>query len=795
MISLNWVNDYVDIKDEDKKELAVKITKAGVNVEAVETKYIDNLVIGKVVKCVNHPNSDHLHICQVDIGNKTTQIVCGASNVKEGIKVVVALPGCKLPGDNEIKAGKIRDEESNGMICALFELGVEEKTEENYNKGIHIIEDSSKFKPGDDANEYLGLDDTLLELDIHKHRNNDCYYHIGFAYIIGSILNKKVKLPKPKYKEISDNINDYMSLKVETEKCPYYTCRMVKDVEIKESPEFIKKRLISVGMRPINNVVDISNYVMLEYGQPLHFFDKDKLGSKVVVRDAKENEEIITLDNVKRNLLSSDIVITDGKKPVCIAGVMGGQNTEVDNNTKNIFIESAIFNGVSIRYTSSRLDLRSEASIRYGKGLNYEYTDMALDRACELLEKYASAKILTGTIKYDKVDKTEKTTTFKTCDLNNILGLSMTDDDVKTELGRLDFDYKYKKGEFTVIIPRRRLDIEPQMNDIAEEIGKLYGYHNLESVLPQIPTKRGEYIGDVKLRKLVSKRLRALGLNETRTYTLVSDQLSKLFCYEDKKHIVLPSPMSIDKSVLRTTLIPSLLGVYDYNKARHVNDINLYEIAKTYSKDKDEYKEDIKICMLMRGNYLINNWNGNTKVDFYIIKGIVENLLDYLGFKNRYTFEKEKINDLHPGICASIKLDREKIGVIGKVHPGVKKDDIYVAELSLTALYQKTIKPLKYKAASKYPEIKKDLAFIVKKEVSAKEIMDKIKKSGGRLLTDIDIFDIYTGENVKEDEKSVAFSLVFSDPNKTLSDEEATEIFEKIINDVCSNDFAVLRNK
>ena len=794
MISLNWVNDYVDIKDEDKKELAVKITKAGINVEKVETNYINNLVIGKVEECIDHPDSDHLHVCKVNVGDKTVQIVCGAPNVKKGIKVIVALPGCILPGNFEIKAGKIRGEESNGMICALFELGVEEKTEENYNKGIHIVEEKG-IKVGSDANEYLGLDDTVLELDVHKHRNNDCYYHIGFAYIVGAVLNKKVKLPTFKFKEIKKSIIDYMKLKVDTNKCPYYTCRMVSDVKVGESPEFIKKRLISAGMRSINNVVDISNYVMLEYGQPLHFFDKDKLGNKVVVRNAKEGEKIVTLDGVERELLTSDIVITDGKKPVCIAGVMGGENTEVDENTKNIFIESAIFNPVSIRYTASRLDLRSEASIRYGKGLNYEYTTLALDRACYLLEKYAGAKIYTGIIKHDKVDKKELVTSFKTIELNNLLGLSMTDEDVKTELGRLDFEYTYKKDTFTVIIPKRRLDIEPQVNDIAEEIGKLYGYHNLESTLPRVTTKRGEYIGDVKLRKDISKRLRTLGLNETRTYTLVSDEMSKMFNYDNKKHIVLPSPMSIDKSVIRTSLIPSLLSVYDYNNARHVDNINLYEIAKTYHKEKDEYVEESKICILMKGNYLTNNWNNSYKVDFYLIKGIVENLLDYLGFKNRYTFEKNSIDDLHPGVGATIKLDRENIGIIGRIHPSIRKDDIYVAEISMKKLYEKTIKPIKYKEASKYPSIRKDLAFIVKKDVTALALMNQIKKSGGRLLTDIDIFDVYTGDNVGKDEKSVAFSLTFADNNKTLSDEEATEVFEKIIKDVETKMNATLRNK
>ena len=302
MISLDWVKDYIDINDEDLNELAVKITKAGINVEKVINKRIPNLVIGKVLSCKEHPNSDHLHVCEVSIGEKTIQIVCGASNVKTGINVIVALPGAILPGDFEIKAGNIRGEESNGMICALFELGVEEKTDENYQKGIEVV--SSDLEPGTDANIYLGTNDTLYELDIHKHRNNDCYYHIGFAYEIAAILNKKVTLPDSKHKEIDDLVDKHITIDVDTDKCPFYTAKMVKDVKIMESPDFIKRRLISAGMRPINNVVDISNYVMLEYGQPLHFFDKDKLGDKILVRDAQENEKIITLDGQERILNS-----------------------------------------------------------------------------------------------------------------------------------------------------------------------------------------------------------------------------------------------------------------------------------------------------------------------------------------------------------------------------------------------------------------------------------------------------------------------------------------------------------
>lgn len=791
MISLNWVKDYVDIEGEDLKELAVKITKAGVNVEKVVDNHINNLVIGEVVECIDHPDSDHLHVCQVNVGTSTTQIVCGASNVRKGIKVVVALPGCVLPGDFEIKAGKIRGQESNGMICALFELGVEEKTEENYNKGIHEVEDSVEV--GSDANEYLGLDDVLYELDVHKHRNNDCYYHLGFAYEIGCIINKQVTEPPANYQSIEDSVDKYINLSVETNKCPYYTCKMVKDVTIKESPEFIKKRLIAAGMRPINNVVDISNYVMLEYGQPLHFFDKDKLGDKILVRNAKDKEEIITLDGNNRTLNESDIVITDGVKPICIAGVMGGENTDVDENTKNILIESAIFDAVSIRYTSSRLDLRSEASIRYGKGLNFEYTDKALERACYLLEQYADATVLSGIVKHDEIDKTEKVVEFKTEDVNRLLGITLTNDDVEVELKRLDFPYQLTKDIFKVNVPRRRLDIDPNVNDIAEEIGRLYGYHNLVSTLPVVPTRRGVYVGDVRIRKEASKRLRLLGLNETKTYTLTSAEMASKFNYEERVQVKLPNPMSMDKSIVRTSLLPSLMNVYDYNKARNVKDILLYEIAKTYDVD---YKEDSKIAILMKGSYLVNEWqHTTTKCDFYTIKGVVENLLDYLGFKNRYTFEVANLPEMHPGMSAKILLDREPIGIIGRVHPSYKKDEIYVAEISMTTLYNKQIKPIKFKEASKYPEISKDMAFIVKKEVTAGELLQQIKKSGGRLLTDVSIFDVYVGENVGEDEKSIAFSLTFSDPTKTLNDAEVMEVFNKIINDVETKIGAQLRNK
>lgn len=789
MISMNWVKDYVDLDGVDLKDLAVEVTKGGLNVEGVIDHHIDNLVVGEVLECVDHPDSDHLHVCKVNDGTTVRQIVCGASNVREGIKVIVALPGCILPGDFQIKEGKIRGVESNGMICALFELGLEEKNDETYAAGITELPDTSKV--GEDPLKVLGLDDTIYDLDNHKRRNNDCYYHIGFAYEVATVLNKRVHLPESDYHEIAESIKDKFSLDVETKKCPYYIAKMVKNVKIGESPDFIKNRLKAAGMRSINNVVDISNYVMLEYGQPLHFFDYDKLGKHVLVRDAVDGENIVTLDGKNRKLTENDIVITDGEKPVCIAGVMGGENTEVDESTTTVLIESAIFDAVSIRLTAQRLDLKSEASIRYGKGLNFEYTDEAIKRACFLLEKYASGEVLKNEIKHDVIDKSEKRVDFTKNDINKMLGIELTDEDVKTELTRLDFGYTYENGVFHVVIPRRRLDVEANINDIAEEIGRFYGYENLVSKVPRVPIRLGRYAEDVRLRKMVSTRLRASSLNEAKTYTLTSPDMAKMFKYDNLENVILPNPMSVDKSVVRTSILPSLMNVFDYNKARKVSDILIYEISKTYDVN---YNETTKAAILMSGNYLTNGVLGvNVKVDFFVLKGIVENLLDYLGFKNRYSFvQANDLPEMHPNMSARIMLDRNEIGIIGRVHPSIKKDEIYVCELNLNSLLSR-VKPIKYKTASKYPSIEKDFAFIVNNEVTNAEMKEAIKKSAGRILDLVNIFDIY--ENIEEGKKSMAYKLVFKDETRTLSDEEVMVVFNKVIKDIETKFDAKLRNQ
>ena len=782
MISLDWVSDYVDIKDQDVFELAKKITTAGINIEKVITTHIDHLVVGEVQECKPHPDSE---ICQVWVGDKVLQIVCGAKNVKEKMKVVVALPGAILPPHFEIHKAKKRGIESFGMLCSLSELGLEEESEGIFELGRDAL-------VGEDACNYLPNQDTLYELDIHKHRNNDCYYHIGFAYEIASILNRKVTLPDLSFLEDkSDSVSNHIDLSVDTKKCPYYTGKMALNIEIKESPDFIKKRLERAGMRSINNVVDISNYVMLEFGQPMHFFDAEKLGKKVLVRDAKDKEEIVTLDGQKRVLSKNDIVITDGKKPVCLAGVMGGENTEVDENTKNIFIEAAIFDPVSIRYTASNHNLKSEASIRYGKGLCKQYCDMALERACHLLSKYANATILSGTLNVDQLEKKENVVSFKASAVNQLLGMEISEEDMKVELNRLDFPFEVKDGLFTVHIPSRRLDIDNNVNDIAEEIGRLYGYQNLKSTLPRVEIRQGKYVGSVKYRKEVSKRLRTLGLNEVKTYTLISPEMAHTFDYENKVKVVLPNPMSNDKSVVRTSILPSLYQVYLYNKARKVEDILIYEVSNTYDKS---YQEDVKAAGLLSGNYVSNSWGYKEKIDFYLVKGIVENLLDYMGFRNRYSFKSCVCDSFHPYVCAKVYLDDEEIGVIGRIHPRVNKEEIYLFELSLTSL-MRNIKPLKYKSVSKYPTITKDFAVVLNKNILVGEVLDVIKKSGGRNLVFLDVFDVYEGDKISLNQKSVAFKLVFQDENRTLVEEEVMELFNKIIDQVVKTFKAELRDK
>ncbi len=779
-ISLNWVNDYVDIHDIDAHELANKVTKAGINVEKVNVFNIENLVIGEVIDCKMHQNSDHLYICKVDVGSGIYQIICGAKNVRTGIKVIVALPGAILPGNFEIKKSQIRGEESNGMICALFELGLEEKTEENYQKGIYELPLDAKV--GENAFTYLGYNDTTYELDLNPNRT-DCNNHLSFAYEVAAVLKKQVVMPDVKYKEIDEDINDLIKLDVQTDNVPFYNIMIAKDVTIKESPDFIKRRLENAGVRSINNVVDISNYVMLEFGQPLHFFDKDVVGGELIVRMAKDNEEIVTLDKQVRNLTNEDIVITNKKEVLCVAGVMGGLSSGITDDTKNILIESAIFNPYNIRYTSLRLNLRSEASLRLEKPLSYEYTILALKRACHLLEKYADAKIIKGMISHDKIDKSEKVVKLTLDDVNNILGMSLTDNDVTSNFASLGFSYNYKAGVYEVTIPNRRQDIYLQKEDIIEEVGRIYGYDNIVPTLPKVPIKKGEYTETVKFRKIISKRMRSLGFNEIRTYTLVNEETAYKYNYNFAEPIKLLRPMLKERAYIRQSLLASLVNVMKYNIGKKNKDIMLYEIANTYSEGED-YNEDVKLAFAVSGNYVVNTWNNkNYEMDFYFLKGVVENLLSFLGLDSRATLKlSDKLpKEIHPKINSEIIVGGKSVGYFGKLHPLESKEPIYVGEISLSKLMLNKSEDVKYHELNKYPKIEKDVAFIVDDNIESNEILKEIKRCGGKLLSDIKIFDVYKGEKILSDKKSIAYNLTFEDYTRTLKEEEVMPIFNNII--------------
>ncbi len=788
ILSRKFVGDYIDLDDKlTIKQIAEDMTRVGNEYDKCQ-KLInaDNLVIGEIIECVNHPDSDHLHVCKVNIGSEVLQIVCGAPNARVGIKVIVALVGAHLP-EITIKKSVIRGVESNGMMCSIKELGLEHKflTQKDIEG---IAELGSDAVVGDDPIKYLCLDDEIIDFELTANRG-DLLSVLGLAYELGAIYDKKVKNIDLSYHEIDNDINDEFKIDIKTDNCKLFLAKKISNIVIKESPKFIKNRLIACGIRPINNVVDISNYVMLETGQPLHFYDANRLGDTLVVRMANEGEKLTTLDNIERNLTTDDIVIANSEKSVGLAGVMGGLSTEVESDTTSIIIESAIFDAIKVRKTSKKI-LRSEASNRFEKGLDPNRTYMAIKRACHLLEKYASGSVHKGIITYDKTNKDDKVINITSVNINNVLGTNIDVETIIEVFEKLGFTATNKEDLITVIVPTRRTDISIK-EDLIEEVGRIYGINNIEGKLPKLTIKQGSYD---KTTRQIRNKLVDLGLNEVLTQVFLNDEVSQKYCDDNFEIVRLLDPLSIEKNSLRYSLIPSLLKVYEYNKDRNLKDITIFEMAKGFYKKDNNYGEDNKLCILMTGDYYLELGN-RKKVDFYIIKGIVEELLHFLGFDKRYSFNTNNLPSyLHPGISANINVNNQNIGIIGKLHPSIE-DNIYVAEINLDKLFANRVSKLKYKEISKYPKIVKDLAFVVKKNITSEQITDVIKKAGGRLLTNIEVFDVYTGENVLEDEKSIAYSLTFEDMAKTLSDEEVMTIFGKIITDVENKLNAKLRDK
>lgn len=780
ILSKNFVKDYIDLDDNlSIEKIAQDMTRVGNEYDSAE-KFINatNLVIGQIKTCEEHPDSDHLHVCMVDVGDKTLQIVCGAPNARAGIKVIVALVGANLPNDVTIKKGTIRGVESNGMMCSIAELGLDNKflTEED-KKGICELGQDAIV--GEDPIKYLGFDDEVIDFELTANRG-DLLSMLGMAYELGAIYNKKVKDVDINYKETGKDINQTFNIDIQTNNCSVFLAKKVENVEIKESPAFIKNRLMACGIRPINNVVDISNYVMLELGQPLHFYDADKLNSEIIVRMAKNGEKLTTLDNIERTLDENDIVISTKEKSIGLAGVMGGLETEVVPQTKNIIIESAIFDGVRVRKTAKKI-LRSEASNRFEKGLDSNRTYMAINRACHLLEKYANGTVIEGMCTYDQSQKEDKKIEITFKNITDVLGTNISNNDILDVFTKLGFSYEADDKKAIVSVPRRRLDISIK-EDLIEEVGRIYGVDNIEGKLPVLPVKQGSY--DKQTREIRNKMV-SLGLNETLSMIFTSDKEAKKYTTDDFEVVKLLDPLAEERNALRYSLIPSMVKIYEYNKARENKDVCIFEIGKGFYKKQEEYGENQKIVALMTGKYYLGVGN-SANVDFYVIKGVVEELLNFLGYENRYTIEMpDQIpNEFHKGQTANINVNGQIVGIVGKLHPEVTKDDVYVMEINLDELLSKRVGKMKYKEISKFPNVKKDVAFVMKKDIPSVEVEKVIKKAGGKLLTNIEVFDVYTGENIGKDEKSVAYSLTFNDSKKTLTEEEITKIFENIIANV-----------
>ena len=780
ILSRNFVKDYIDLDDNlSIEKIAQDMTRVGNEYDSAE-KFINatNLVIGQIKTCEEHPDSDHLHVCMVDVGDKTLQIVCGAPNARAGIKVIVALVGANLPNDVTIKKGTIRGVESNGMMCSIAELGLDNKflTEED-KKGICELGQDAIV--GEDPIKYLGFDDEVIDFELTANRG-DLLSMLGMAYELGAIYNKKVKDVDINYKETGKDINQTFNIDIQTNNCSVFLAKKVENVEIKESPAFIKNRLMACGIRPINNVVDISNYVMLELGQPLHFYDADKLNTEIIVRMAKNGEKLTTLDNIERTLDENDIVISTKEKSIGLAGVMGGLETEVVPQTKNIIIESAIFDGVRVRKTAKKI-LRSEASNRFEKGLDSNRTYMAINRACHLLEKYANGTVIEGMCTYDQSQKEDKKIEITFKNITDVLGTNISNNDILDVFTKLGFSYEADDKKAIVSVPRRRLDISIK-EDLIEEVGRIYGVDNIEGKLPVLPVKQGSY--DKQTREIRNKMV-SLGLNETLSMIFTSDKEAKKYTTDDFEVVKLLDPLAEERNALRYSLIPSMVKIYEYNKARENKDICIFEIGKGFYKKQEEYGENQKIVALMTGKYYLGVGN-SANVDFYVIKGVVEELLNFLGYENRYTIEMpSKIpNEFHKGQTANINVNGQIVGIVGKLHPEVTKDDVYVMEINLDELLSKRVGKMKYKEISKFPNEKKYVAFVMKKDMPSIEVEKVIKKAGGRLLTNIEVFDVYTGENIEKDEKSIAYSLTFNDSKKTLTEEEITKIFENIIANV-----------
>ncbi|HEJ7506899.1 TPA: phenylalanine--tRNA ligase subunit beta [Staphylococcus aureus] len=787
LISNEWLKEYVTI-DDSVSNLAERITRTGIEVDDLidYTKDIKNLVVGFVKSKEKHPDADKLNVCQVDIGeDEPVQIVCGAPNVDAGQYVIVAKVGGRLPGGIKIKRAKLRGERSEGMICSLQEIGISSNyIPKSFESGIYVFSEAQV--PGTDALQALYLDDQVMEFDLTPNRA-DALSMIGTAYEVAALYNTKMTKPDTTSNELELFANNELTVTIENEdKVPYYSARVVHDVTIEPSPIWMQARLIKAGIRPINNVVDISNYVLLEYGQPLHMFDQDAIGSQqIVVRQANEGEKMTTLDGTERELLTSDIVITNGQTPIALAGVMGGDFSEVKEQTSNIVIEGAIFDPVSIRHTSRRLNLRSESSSRFEKGIATEFVDEAVDRACYLLQTYANGKVLKDRVSSGELGAFITPIDITADKINRTIGFDLSQNDIVTIFNQLGFDTEINDDVITVQVPSRRKDITIK-EDLIEEVARIYGYDDIPSTLPVFEKVTSGQLTDRQYKtRMVKEVLEGAGLDQAITYSLVSKEDATAFSMQQRQTIDLLMPMSEAHASLRQSLLPHLIEAASYNVARKNKDVKLFEIGNVFfANGEGELPDQVEyLSGILTGDYVVNQWQGKKEtVDFYLAKGIVDRVSEKLNLE--FSYRRADIDGLHPGRTAEILLENKVVGFIGELHPTLAADNdlkrTYVFELNFDALMAVSVGYINYQPIPRFPGMSRDIALEVDQNIPAADLLSTIHAHGGNILKDTLVFDVYQGEHLEKGKKSIAIRLNYLDTEETLTDERVSKVQAEI---------------
>lgn len=787
LISNEWLKEYVTI-DDSVSNLAERITRTGIEVDDLidYTKDIKNLVVGFVKSKEKHPDADKLNVCQVDIGeDEPVQIVCGAPNVDAGQYVIVAKVGGRLPGGIKIKRAKLRGERSEGMICSLQEIGISSNyIPKSFESGIYVFSESQV--PGTDALQALYLNDQVMEFDLTPNRA-DALSMIGTAYEVAALYNTKMTKPETTSNELELSANDELTVTIENEdKVPYYSARVVHDVTIEPSPIWMQARLIKAGIRPINNVVDISNYVLLEYGQPLHMFDQDAIGSQqIVVRQANEGEKMTTLDDTERELLTSDIVITNGQTPIALAGVMGGDFSEVKEHTSNIVIEGAIFDSVSIRHTSRRLNLRSESSSRFEKGIATEFVDEAVDRACYLLQTYANGKVLKDRVSSGELGAFITPIDITADKINRTIGFDLSQNDIVTIFNQLGFDTEINDDVITVQVPSRRKDITIK-EDLIEEVARIYGYDDIPSTLPVFEKVTSGQLTDRQYKtRMVKEVLEGAGLDQAITYSLVSKEDATAFAMQQRQTIDLLMPMSEAHASLRQSLLPHLIEAASYNVARKNKDVKLFEIGNVFfANGEGELPDQVEyLSGILTGDYVVNQWQGKKEtVDFYLAKGVVDRVSEKLNLE--FSYRRADIDGLHPGRTVEILLENKVVGFIGELHPTLAAENdlkrTYVFELNFDALMAVSVGYINYQPIPRFPGMSRDIALEVDQNIPAADLLSTIHAHGGNILKDTLVFDVYQGEHLEKGKKSIAIRLNYLDTEETLTDERVSKVQAEI---------------